>query len=172
MDWSHQGRLGNWLTVNGETNHFISVAARTVRLCLVNAANARVLAFRLGADRPMRVVALDGAQRDPFDLQTIRLAPAQRADIMMELLAGAFGLRMSSPESRLVQQCCNQTVWCRPPHRYRMELLGMNVLTCQARRLLIFICRAGPWAIWHRPNSGARCWTFAILRRTIPNDGP
>ena len=87
MDWSHQGRLGNWLTVNGETDPVISVAAGTVRLRLVNAANARVLAFRLGLDRPMRVVALDGAQCDPFDLQTIRLAPAQRADIMVEMLA-------------------------------------------------------------------------------------
>ena len=35
----------------------------------------------------MRVVALDGAPCDPFDLQTIRLAPAQRADIMVEMLA-------------------------------------------------------------------------------------
>ena len=54
MDWSHQGLLGNWLTVNGETDPVISVAAGTVRLRLVNAANARVIAFRLGADRPMR----------------------------------------------------------------------------------------------------------------------
>ena len=96
MDWSHQGCLGNWLTVNGETDPVISVAAGTVRLRLVNAANTRVLAFRLGGDRPMRVVALDGAQCDPFDLQTIRLAPAQRADIMVEMLAGeTFGLRKS-----------------------------------------------------------------------------
>ena len=76
MDWSHQGRLGNWLTLNGKTDPVVSVASGTVRLRLVNAANARVLAFRLGGDMPMRVVALDGAPCVPFDLQTIRLAPA------------------------------------------------------------------------------------------------
>ena len=59
---------------------------------MINAANAQVLAFRLGADRPMRVVALDGAHCDPFDLQTIRLAPAQRAEIMVVMPAG--GLRL------------------------------------------------------------------------------
>ena len=87
MDWSHQGRLGNWLTLNGKTDPVVSVASGTVRLCLVNAANARVLAFRLGGGMPMRVVALDGAPCDPFELQTIRLAPAQRADIMVEMPA-------------------------------------------------------------------------------------
>ena len=92
MDWSHQGRVGNWLTVNGETDPVISVAPGTVRLRVINAANARVLAFRLSADRPMRVVALDGAPCDPFDLQTIRLAPAQRADIMVEMPAGDLRL--------------------------------------------------------------------------------
>ncbi|MEC7651911.1 MAG: multicopper oxidase family protein [Pseudomonadota bacterium] len=92
MDWSHQGRVGNWLTVNGETDPVISVAPGTLRLRVINAANARVLAFRLSADRPMRVVALDGAPCDPFDLQTIRLAPAQRADIMVEMPAGDLRL--------------------------------------------------------------------------------
>ena len=92
MDWSHQGRLGNWLTLNGKTDPVVSVASGTVRLRLVNAANARVLAFRLGGGRPMRVVALDGAPCDPFDLQTIRLAPAQRADLMVEMPAGELSL--------------------------------------------------------------------------------
>ncbi len=78
--------------MNGETDPVSSVAAGTVWLRLVNAANAQVLAFRLDVDRPMRVVALDGAQCDSFDLQTIRLAPAQRADIMVEMLAGDLWL--------------------------------------------------------------------------------
>ena len=92
MDWSHQGRLGNRLTANGKTDPVISVAPGIVRLRLVNASNAQVLAFCLAADRPMRVVALDVAQCDPFDLQTIRLAPSQRADIMVEMLAGDLRL--------------------------------------------------------------------------------
>jgi len=92
MDWSHQWRLGNWLTLNGKTDPIISVASGTLRLRIINAANARVLAFRIGTDRPMLLVALDGVSCDPFDLQTIRLAPAQRADIMVEMPAGELRL--------------------------------------------------------------------------------
>ena len=92
MDWSPQVCLRNCLTVNGEMNPVISVASGTVRLRVINAANARVLAFRLGAERSMRLVALDGAQCDPFNLQTIRLAPAQHADLIAEMLAGDLRL--------------------------------------------------------------------------------
>jgi FtsP/CotA-like multicopper oxidase with cupredoxin domain len=88
MDWSHQGRLGNWLTVNGATDPDIAVATGLVRLRLINAANARTLAFRLGDDMPMRVIALDGAPCAPFEVQSIRLAPAQRVDILVDLELG------------------------------------------------------------------------------------
>ena len=136
MDWSHQGRLGNWLTVNGKTDPIISVASGTLRLRMINAANARVLAFRLGADRPMRVVALDGAPCDPFDLQTIRLAPAQRADIMLEMPAGELRLEEVStgePVGAAVLQANDMapatasqttgTAWYKRP-----DLLGARVI--------------------------------------------
>ncbi|MGC6521044.1 MAG: multicopper oxidase family protein [Candidatus Puniceispirillaceae bacterium] len=92
MDWSHQGRLGNWLTVNGRTDPVIDLAAGAARLRMINAANARTLAFRLGASRPVRVIALDGAPCDPFDVSTIRLAPAQRADLLVELAEGEIAI--------------------------------------------------------------------------------
>ncbi|MEK9936853.1 MAG: multicopper oxidase family protein, partial [Rhodobiaceae bacterium] len=82
MDWSHQGRLGNWLTVNGTTDPEIPVASGTVRLRLINAANARTLAFRLGNGAPMRIVALDGAPCTVFEAESVRLAPAQRVDVL------------------------------------------------------------------------------------------
>lgn len=92
MDWSHQGRLGNWLTVNGATDPDIAVASGQVRLRLINAANARTLTFRLDNQVPMRVVALDGAPCTPFKAETIRVAPAQRVDIMVELAKGVTHL--------------------------------------------------------------------------------
>ena len=85
MDWSHQGRLGNWLTVNGATEPVIDAAAGTARLRMINAANARTMAFRLDGGRPLRVIALDGAPCTPFEIDVIRLAPAQRADLLVEL---------------------------------------------------------------------------------------
>jgi len=82
MDWSHQGRLGNWLTVNGATDPEIPVASGPVRLRLINAANARTLAFRLASGAPMRIVALDGSPCAAFEVETVRLAPAQRVDLL------------------------------------------------------------------------------------------
>lgn len=82
-DWSHQGRLGNWMTVNGASNPQVSVrSGERVRLRLVNTANARI--FRLALEgEDFHLLALDGRAIDPIPLKDGRivLAPAQRADI-------------------------------------------------------------------------------------------
>ena len=88
-DWSHAGRTGNWITVNGE-----SAWARTVsrherlRLRLVNVANARI--FSIGT-RGLDgwAVALDGqhlARLAPA--APLVLAPGQRADLIVDVSAG------------------------------------------------------------------------------------
>ena len=83
-DWSHGGRLGNWLTINGLSQPEISVPlSGPVRLRLINAANARVLSFQLAEKQPMQIIALDGAPCSPFEVETLRLGPAQRADVLV-----------------------------------------------------------------------------------------
>lgn len=83
-DWSHGGRLGNWLTINGQSRPEISVPQTgPVRLRLINGANARVLSFQLADRLPMHIIALDGAPCHPFETETLRLGPAQRADILV-----------------------------------------------------------------------------------------
>lgn len=83
-DWSHAGRLGNWLTVNGTTlPHHDLPAGKPCRLRLINASNARVLAIdpaRLAG----HVIALDGqplARPVPLGDAPLRIAPAQRLDL-------------------------------------------------------------------------------------------
>ena len=84
-DWSHSGRMGNWLTVNGLTDPVIPVrAGERLRLRLINTANARTLAFdfdRLAA----HVIALDGQPVPPSSpgVDGVILAPAQRADVII-----------------------------------------------------------------------------------------
>lgn len=85
-DASHAGRIGNLVTVNaapvlrgGVRRH------ERLRLRLVNAANARI--FRLGF-RGLSgwVVALDGQPlAAPEALETVTLAPAQRADLIVDV---------------------------------------------------------------------------------------
>ncbi|MDA1089476.1 MAG: multicopper oxidase family protein [Proteobacteria bacterium] len=88
-DWSHGGRMGNWLTVNGLTDPEIPVrGGERIRLRMVNTANARVLAFDF-APLTAQVIALDGQPVSPWTLGAggLRLAPGQRADIILDIPA-------------------------------------------------------------------------------------
>ncbi len=86
-DWSHGGRLGNILTLNGIAyDRLPVVSGERVRLRFINTANARILRFSV-IDHPLWVVALDGQPVPPFlaDKQGVELAPAQRADVILDI---------------------------------------------------------------------------------------
>ena len=67
-DWSHAGRLGNWLTINGMSQPEISLPAAGRCDSGFNAANARPLYFALDAegDGDFTVIAVDAAPCAPF----------------------------------------------------------------------------------------------------------
>lgn len=86
MDWSHAGRLGNWLTVNGVSQpEFKLNAGENYRLRLINAANARVLQISpkaIGA----KVIGYDGFVFDQpreHGSDYLAIAPAQRVDLLI-----------------------------------------------------------------------------------------
>jgi FtsP/CotA-like multicopper oxidase with cupredoxin domain len=84
---AHGGRLGNWLTVNGDTKPKLDVRPNArVRLRCVSAANARVMAFEFPG-LTARVIALDGQPlENPKILDSpLILAPAQRADLVIDM---------------------------------------------------------------------------------------
>jgi FtsP/CotA-like multicopper oxidase with cupredoxin domain len=88
MDLSHNGRVGNTVTINGRVPERFAVrAGERIRLRLVNAANARIFALRFQGHEP-RVVALDGQPVEPHlpDAGVVVLAPAQRADLVIDML--------------------------------------------------------------------------------------
>ena len=83
--WSHGGRLGNALTINGSFSPSIEIASQgQVRLRLLNAANARVLSFALNDKLPMKVISVDGSPCEPFEVGEVPIAPAQRVDVTVE----------------------------------------------------------------------------------------
>ena len=90
-DWSHAGRLGNWLTINGQSQPEITLPGEgRVRLRLLNASNARTLKLGLEAGATFEIVALDGAPCPPFERASLQIAPAQRVDIIVDVKK-AFG---------------------------------------------------------------------------------
>ena len=83
-DWAHGGRLGNWLTVNGESLPTIEVEKNSrIRLRLINAANARI--FGLNIPAPAFLIAQDGYPVTVQRSQDVILAPAQRADFIVDV---------------------------------------------------------------------------------------
>ncbi|MEN3794774.1 multicopper oxidase family protein [Fulvimarina sp. MAC3] len=86
MDWSHGGRLGNFVTVNGISKPRFEVRPNErIRVRLINAANARIMELGLPGTRVHRL-ALDGMPTD-IEEQTdpIWLAPAQRIDVLVDV---------------------------------------------------------------------------------------
>ena len=91
-DRAHAGRIGNWITVNGSGTwtHVVERGSR-MRLRLVNVANARIFSIEALGLRGW-VMALDGMPLPvprPFDRVT--LAPAQRADLIVDVIADDGG---------------------------------------------------------------------------------
>ena len=91
MDWSHGGRLGNWLMTNGEIFPKRRLnAGEHYRLRLINASNARVLEInpnQIGA----KVIGYDGQTLEqPFEVPytPMLLGPAQRIDLVFTPKSG------------------------------------------------------------------------------------
>jgi FtsP/CotA-like multicopper oxidase with cupredoxin domain len=85
-DWSHGGRLGNWLTVNGKSLPEIELkTGRYYRLRLINACNARTLELDIRA-LGAQILGYDGqafsSPEEPAKTP-LSLAPAQRVDLLM-----------------------------------------------------------------------------------------
>jgi FtsP/CotA-like multicopper oxidase with cupredoxin domain len=96
MDRSHNGRVGNTVTVNGRIPETFPVrAGERVRLRLINAANARIFGLEFQGHRPT-VIALDGQPVEPHEPAGGRvvLGPAMRADLMIDM-AGSPGDRFT-----------------------------------------------------------------------------
>lgn len=92
FDKAHGGRIGNWVTVNGR-GEWTKPAARgmRMRLRLINVANGRIFRLRFAGMRAA-VVALDGQPvARPEAAEDIVLAPAQRADLIVDVVADEGG---------------------------------------------------------------------------------
>ncbi|MEM9632962.1 MAG: multicopper oxidase family protein [Pseudomonadota bacterium] len=85
MDFSHAGRLGNWLTVNGQSLPDIPLKkGHWHRLRLINTSASRIIDLapaRFGA----QLIALDGQTfSEPREIEgTAQLSPAQRMDLIL-----------------------------------------------------------------------------------------
>lgn len=87
MEAAMDGRIGNTVTINGRVPDAVRVrAGERIRLRLLNAAIARIMALRFEGHQPV-IVALDGQPCEPHQPTEgrILLGPAMRADVMLDM---------------------------------------------------------------------------------------
>ena len=87
MEAAMAGRVGNTVTINGQLPDAVSVrAGERIRLRVVNAATARIMALAFAGHRPT-VVALDGQPCEPHEpASRLLLGPAMRADLILDMI--------------------------------------------------------------------------------------
>ncbi|MDZ7840786.1 MAG: multicopper oxidase family protein [Gammaproteobacteria bacterium] len=89
-DMSHDGRIGNTVTINGRIPETFAVrGGERIRLRLINAANARNFSLRFRGHRPV-VVARDGQPVEPHEAPEdgVVLGPAMRVDLALDMTGG------------------------------------------------------------------------------------
>ena len=94
MEAAMDGRVGNTVTINGHVpGPFRVRAGERIRLRLINAAIARMVALRFEGHRPW-IIALNGQPCEPHEPPggRIVLGPAMRADVVIDM-SGAAGQR-------------------------------------------------------------------------------
>jgi len=87
-DMSHNGRVGNTVTINGKIpNRIIVQSGERIRLRLINAANARIFELDFADHNPI-IIALDGQPVTPHAPINTRvvLGPAMRVDLILDMV--------------------------------------------------------------------------------------
>lgn len=83
------GVFGDWILVNGTTMPRFTPTTTSVRFRLLNAANARSFNFAFADGRTFDCIASDGGLlQQPVRLNRLELAPAERAEIVVDFSDG------------------------------------------------------------------------------------
>ena len=98
LDYDHQrhhGATGNVMLVNGAPWPVLKVAARKYRFRILNASNATAVALSLSSHQPFVQIATDqGLLRAPVSLPAIRLAMAERVEVVIDFADYSVGTRI------------------------------------------------------------------------------
>lgn len=89
------GELGDTLLVNGAIQPFFEVGTRKYRFRILNGSNARKYELALSNGQPIIQIGTDGGLLGaPMDRTTITLAPAERADVVIDFTSVSVGTQI------------------------------------------------------------------------------
>ena len=86
------GMLGDTILVNGAVQPFLEVSTAKYRFRLLNASNARIYQLELSSQQPFLQIGSDGGLLPaPAKRQTLRIAPAERFDVVIDFAKSPVG---------------------------------------------------------------------------------
>jgi len=95
------GFLGDRILVNGQEHPSLTLATRAYRLRVLNGSNARIYKLMWSDGTPMTIIGTDGGLLErPRDQTYVTLAPAQRADLIVDLSRHPVGARLELQSAR------------------------------------------------------------------------
>lgn len=90
-----QGETGNTMLVNGTIQPYFNVATRRYRFRVLNGSNARFYRLALSNGASFRVLGMEGGLLPaPVTVTSLTLAPAERADIVIDFGSLAVGTKV------------------------------------------------------------------------------
>ncbi len=93
---------GDTMLINGTWNPFLQVESRRIRFRLLNGSNARIYHIGFDDNRMFHQIATDGGFLEtPLPTHRVRLAPGERAEILVDFSDGAEVVMKSHPEAGL-----------------------------------------------------------------------
>ncbi|OBS09719.1 multicopper oxidase family protein [Acidihalobacter prosperus] len=123
------GMKGDRFLVNGVEQPYAQVPAGWLRLRLLNGSNARIYNLAFADDREFHVIAGDaGLLEQPVALRSLLLAPAERAEILVDLrLEQGRSLVLRSDSSAAVPDLYRMPMAADAYDRGRFDLLQLRV---------------------------------------------
>lgn len=89
------GMLGDTILVNGAVQPFFEVSNTKYRFRFLNGSNARIYQLALSSGLPFVQIGSDGGLLPaPVNLQTIRISPAERFDVVIDFSAYPVGTQL------------------------------------------------------------------------------
>ena len=93
------GFKGDTMLVNGTAQAYLTVKRTLTRLRILNGSNSRIYNFGFADGRAFQQIASDGSLLErPVRRQRLRLAPAERAEILVDMSANSRAILMSYPD--------------------------------------------------------------------------
>jgi spore coat protein A len=90
------GETGSVVLVNGVVQPYFNVAARKYRFRVLNGSNARFYRLELSNGAAFKVIGMEGGLLPaPVSVTSITLAPAERADIIVDFSGMAMGMNVT-----------------------------------------------------------------------------